>query len=326
MRRVFSLVSKLPPVALGYLFVFWSWLWRQTSEAAPVSVPVLYGSGTSPDVIPRIIWLYWEQADVPLLVRTCVIRVRALNPSCVVHFLNPDTLRTFVADLPDFSGSTVQKKTDWVRLYLLQTRGGIWVDASTLLTESLDWVFEAQRATGAEYVGFYIESFTVDRNYPVIENWFMAAVPGSSFVKKWFEIFDTQVVRLGTEKYLDGLRERGVYEKVTQNILPSIVSYLSMHLAGQDAMQSMGVPRLALFRAEDTAFFYQTVSKQLVENWGGGKLRRYLLFRAAPAQRPKLIKLRAVDRKYVNLFLRTGAFRSSSYFGEALLQSRNSVL
>jgi mannosyltransferase OCH1-like enzyme len=35
---------------------------------------------------------------------------------------------------------TLAKRSDWVRLELLNRYGGIWLDASTILTESLAWV------------------------------------------------------------------------------------------------------------------------------------------------------------------------------------------
>ena len=62
------------------------------------------------------------------------------------------------ADMRDFlqrnEGSYVAEKlrADWIRLELLRRHGGIWLDASTLLTAPLDWVLQQQQRVVDELV------------------------------------------------------------------------------------------------------------------------------------------------------------------------------
>ena len=91
-----------------------------------------------------------------------------------------------------------------------QIFGGIWLDASTILTAPLDWVLQAQQAQGSEYLGFYLQRFTTSTQYPVVENWFMAAAPGSAFVTAWQREFDAEVVPRGNTGYLQHLQALGL--------------------------------------------------------------------------------------------------------------------
>lgn len=188
------------------------------------------------------------------------------------------------------------------------------MDASNLLTESLDWVFQAQQNHGAEYVGFYIDAFTRNTDFPVIENWFMAAVPGSSFIERWFNIFDRSIIRGGVERYLESLRERGVYERFVQGIAGP--GYLTMHVAAQDVLQSASLmPNMVLLRAEDSAFFYQCLGR-----WRRPAMCKFLLLQTAPVKAPALVKIRGGDRKRLELYLRAGVFNRESLLGKALAE------
>lgn len=274
----------------------------RTCGPVPDAHPTIYGVQEQRAAIPRTIWLYWDQAEVPPLVELCVARVRMLNPGCVVHFLTTGTLGGFIPALPDFSRVSVHKKADWIRLYLLDAYGGIWVDATILPTEPLDWVFELQEQARADYVGFYIQKFTRNPGYPVLENWFMASPPKGELVSRWFALFDQEVICKSVEAYLARLHDLGMYDQVLQAI--DDPTYLTMHVAGQEVLQTLApMPRIVLFRAEETAFLYQVRA-----GWKRERLAALLLHRAASAHVPMLVKLRGGDRKHFDFFLKRGLF------------------
>ena len=104
--------------------------------------------------------------------------------------MTPESLGQYVAcgDLPAaFAELHPTKQSDWLRLYLVAHHGGYWFDATTLLTAPLDWMGAGAGAT--ELTGFYLEGFTRDRRYPVIESWSFCAPAGSRFVSEWQRSF-----------------------------------------------------------------------------------------------------------------------------------------
>ncbi|CAK9024845.1 unnamed protein product [Durusdinium trenchii] len=95
--------------------------------------------------VPKIIWSYWSnRPDSPevqsLFVEACKASWRALNPDYEIRLLDESSLHEFLTpqDLPrTFEFLTVQHKSDAIRLALLLRYGGVWVDATTLMTHSL---------------------------------------------------------------------------------------------------------------------------------------------------------------------------------------------
>lgn len=88
----------------------------------------------------RIIWQYWAQGyeDVPDVVRSCLESVDKYAADYTVVRLTDENMSDYL-DLPDF----VQQRratysrahfSDLLRLILLKTYGGIWMDATIFLT------------------------------------------------------------------------------------------------------------------------------------------------------------------------------------------------
>ena len=88
----------------------------------------------------KIIWQYWAQGydNVPEVVSRCLASVDRYTEGYTIIRLTDDTLSTYL-DLPDFLVAKRQLMTtahfsDLLRLMLLKTYGGIWMDATILLT------------------------------------------------------------------------------------------------------------------------------------------------------------------------------------------------
>jgi hypothetical protein len=91
------------------------------------------------------VWTYWEgTATLPDLVRECVASWhRHLDPAQYdVRFLQRHDLPQYHLVLPPTFDSLQHAavRADIVRANLLAIYGGVWMDASTYLTESLDWL------------------------------------------------------------------------------------------------------------------------------------------------------------------------------------------
>ncbi|HFK5546687.1 TPA: capsular polysaccharide synthesis protein [Elizabethkingia anophelis] len=102
----------------------------------------------------KIIWQYWGQgydADkIPEVVKICFESVDKYKGDYTVVRLSDDNLNDYI-DLPEFvlnkKESAVFNKTffsDLLRLALLKTYGGVWLDATVLLTGNLPQYFTEQ--------------------------------------------------------------------------------------------------------------------------------------------------------------------------------------
>lgn len=278
--------------------------------AAPGGQPTAWGRGPrSAQPIPPVIWMYWDAPGLPFFIDLCVQRIRRLNPHLALRLLRPGDLHQYLDLHPALQRATVHQRADWIRLELLRRHGGIWLDASTLLTAPLDWVFDAQAACGSEFVGFHIQQSQADARYPVVENWFMAAPPGSRFIEDWQHAFTHHVIEHGAGAYLAALRASGRWPQLAQRI--PMPQYLTMHLCAQDIIQPGFAYRLALAGAEDSAFLLHERS-----GWRRHELHLALLARPAPAHPPALVKLRSMDRKYLEAYVRHRLYRPDSLIGQ----------
>ena len=245
--------------------------------------------------IPKLIWSYWNSESLPPLIQACADNWRAQASDHELRFLTPATVRQWLpagADLSLLERLPPFRQADWLRLQLLQAHGGMWIDASTLLTRSLDWVHEQQAASGAEFVGFYIDRLSHRAELPMVENWFMAAVPGSRFVRELNAEFE-RALQMGEAAYLQALRDAGRFERVVQAIEPSLQEYLIMHVAASSLLDADASRyRLQLQRAEDSAFALQQAL-----GWRKRHLYAKLALCPCPARVPALVKLRGNDRR-----------------------------
>lgn len=137
---------------------------------------------------PKVIWLYWHSIDeVPTIVNLCVERIRSYCPEFEVNFLNESTVKDFIT-VPDISEELpVAIKADYIRLKLLDTYGGIWMDSSILLNDNIEWIFE--RINNHDAFVFFSDECTEDINFPITENWFIVAPLGSLFIRAWLREF-----------------------------------------------------------------------------------------------------------------------------------------
>lgn len=313
------LLSGLLALALAILLPALAWeAWRLWGAQAPVQVrsQCVGGAGPVQASIPRVIWSYWNSDTLPPLIQACADNWRAQAPDHELRFLTPSTVRPWLpagTDLSLLDRLPAFRQADWLRLQLLKAHGGLWIDASTVLTGPLDWVHEEQSRTGAEFVGFYIARLSRRTDQPMLENWFLAAVPGSRFVADLCAEF-VRALGQGEAGYLQALRDAGRFDRVIQAIDPSLHAYLIMHVAASSLLDTDARPyRLQLLRAEDSAFALQQAL---------GWKKRHLYVRLAllpmPKRVPALVKLRGNDRRTLESQLRKRPLRPGSLLAHYL--------
>lgn len=245
--------------------------------------------------LPKTIWTYWDSENLPLSIRYCMSTWQLHNKDHTIVLLTNSNVKFF---LPDFELSSFRhadssaRVSDCIRLNILAQYGGIWMDASIICNKPLAWVETEMK--GKEFLGYYMNSFTKNPKYPVIESWFFACVPGSHFVVGWKDTFMRLNDYSTVQDYVDALKGWGTDP---QDIPESLQNYLAIHMAAQYVLQVRKYPtaNMVVLRCEDGPFKY------LVDNeWNSEKAVRDVVEKHVNSN---IIKLRGDDRKVFEKYL-----------------------
>lgn len=206
------------------------------------------------NIIPKKIWTYWDNSDIPKTVKMCMEGWKKYNPEYEIILLTKKNFFSYVnipieiSSHPNFN--MPHHFSDLVRIYTLAEHGGIWMDGSILLKAPLDWLFPKY----AEFSGFYMEAFT--KTTPVIENCFLACNKNSPFIKLWKDEFTNIANYVTVEKYIESRKNLGVdFEKINDP--------MATQVAVQKVLQIDKYPldSLILRKAEDGPFKYLVDAK-----------------------------------------------------------------
>lgn len=242
--------------------------------------------------IPKIIWTYWD-GNVPEIVKKCMATWRKHNPDYTINLLSNSNIVNYLPEI-DILGmkmaNTPQRKSDFIRIHILEKYGGIWCDASIVMTDSMEFI---RTKTGYDLVGYHIGKMMNKPESPVVENWFIAAPPGSNFIRKWRRTF-TGINEFNTpEEYVKNIRDSGVDISKVES-----PEYLTMHVASQHVIQKQMTPaevstQLYLLKAEDGPLKYLSEN-----NWNSTKGMSELCNKKTLYTHP-IIKLRGSERNII---------------------------
>lgn len=101
---------------------------------------------------------FWTGCLTPTILSFVATWCRT-NPDYEITILTLENYKHYVKGLDLDKLPNVEfapRASDIVRIHALAQHGGIWLDASLLLTKSLDWILEMQQQGGHEFIGYYI--------------------------------------------------------------------------------------------------------------------------------------------------------------------------
>jgi hypothetical protein len=240
--------------------------------------------------IPKIIWTFWDDPNPPPLISKCLENWKRMCPDYEIKLLNK-------SDVPDeYKSLTAERQSDWLRIERLKTHGGVWLDASIILTESLDWV----QGSG-EAVMFYQEAMARDENARMYESWFIATIPNGKFITSLFKEFDFVCKTFGNDgdAYIAHLRKYHGNEKiedVLQNMFRGLIGYLTIYVCIQKIIKIDGMDSNLIkgISGESGPIIYQTKHK-----WNHEKVVQDLIGPWPVEGVNKLVKLVREDRKHL---------------------------
>lgn len=260
--------------------------------------------------IPKIIWIYWE-GKKSKLVEDCIQQIKELHTDYAVHILDQNNLKDFCKiDFKKYANILPQHKADIIRLDLLYHYGGFWIDASTVLNHSLDWIIELMKENKTETFTYYRAKNTTEKDYPVIENWLMATVKNNEFYKLWLDEF-TGAIQMTSKVYLDKIRTQySRPDEIFQQI--GNINYLLAYVACQKVIRTH-MPSICLINCDENGFMYQVKNR-----WVKEKILTDMAIDTAPSELPYVIKLARKERKFMEKYYEVG-----EYFPDSLLDFRH---
>ena len=142
-------------------------------------------------VTENTIWTYWEQGSKNLspFYKKCVQTWLDKNPNHNVFILDKENIFYFLNknDLPPKWDKikSIQLKSDFVRLALLEKYGGIWMDISTICIRPINSVFNQSKSIE----GFALRRYDSQGDLSVFESWFITCKKNSKVISKWKDEF-----------------------------------------------------------------------------------------------------------------------------------------
>ncbi|OTG67353.1 glycosyltransferase family 32 protein [Acinetobacter silvestris] len=257
-----------------------------------------------PIEIPKKIWIYWE-GDFPVFVEKCIENIKRINSNYEVNILNPQNVNQYSdINFAALKSATPQQKADLLRFNLIYLHGGIWLDASIIVYENLDWIQTLLSEKKTDSFAFYRKKNTTNTQYPVLENWLLASVANNPFFKAWFEEL-YRAIEQGPKKYINTIKQTDVnHADIFQQI--GRLEYLVAYVACQKVMRTSFLS-ITLINCDENAFFYQVNN-----SWVKEKTLINMAVNYPPDVYPKLIKLAGKERNHLKIYYEKGMYFKGS--------------
>lgn len=132
---------------------------------------------------PRNIYCYWHSSKLPFFVEKCYQNIKAKNKNYQVFLFNENMLE-HISEFPEFFKNKSQPiKTDWLRLFLLQKYGGVWIDISCI------FIHNTINNIINHNIHDKLFGYKVSQDINIIETWFLASSKNNIIVSKWLDEF-----------------------------------------------------------------------------------------------------------------------------------------
>lgn len=165
--------------------------------------------------IPKVIWMYWDDASIPPYISLMIDKIRNDNKDHDLVVLNKNNLVSYIEDLKFSSDKyiPIANKSDIIRLELLKRYGGIWIDSSVILTKPISWVHDINKDKKVDLIGYYRDVSTKDRMYPIVESWFLCSQKNNLFINEWLDVL-SPLKEMGAKEYFNMIKSRPDYEVI----------------------------------------------------------------------------------------------------------------
>jgi hypothetical protein len=226
---------------------------------------------TQKNTYPKILWIYWDKEELPHNIKLIKDYNNDKLKDWDLRYLNINTLKEYIPESAyhaKYYDLVSANKSDWIRLYLLYTYGGCWLDAGIIVNNStaLNDIYNTSVSTNS--------SLTVFKNVPpdatfkhvsgtnlplLIDSWFILAPQGSPIVKAWLHEFTT-AISSGFLNYKRKIMKEGTNLSKIGGTDPDD-TYLMVHMCIQHVLQKklQTIPPIMILDASVSMFKIQNM-------------------------------------------------------------------
>jgi len=222
-------------------------------------------------VYPKIIWLYWDSEPLPHTINLIKQYNKDKMKDWDVKYLNIHTIKNYIPDSAyntKYNDLVPANKSDWIRLYILYTYGGLWMDAGIIVNNSdaLNYIYDKSLANNVQMAvfktvnedGVFKHSSGVEVPL-VIDSWFILSPKGSPIIKAWLDDF-TDAIQIGFLNYKRQIVKNGTdISKIHCGNEED--TYLMVHMCIQNVIQKKlnKVPKMLILDSNDSMFRIQNM-------------------------------------------------------------------
>ena len=142
-------------------------------------------------MIPKIIWLWWEQGwnNAPFICSYTVKSFTLLNPEFKINLVSRDNINDFIDTEYNwlFNCKGAAFRADIIRLLLLQKYGGVYADAATFCCINI--LTFINEINFDKFWGFDIKSFNKQNDKRTLGSWFYISLPNTYIINTFTNAF-----------------------------------------------------------------------------------------------------------------------------------------
>jgi hypothetical protein len=145
-------------------------------------------------ILPKEIYCYWDNIENNDLVKSHINTWRRnISKDWKINIISKDNINEYVDDdfIQKYGDLSPVRFSDFLRVYLLNKKGGVWIDATTIVVngEFLN-VYHNEMIKNKYDVTLYEFKPHSLQNQPYLENWFFMAPKNSKFIGDLYNEFD----------------------------------------------------------------------------------------------------------------------------------------
>jgi hypothetical protein len=213
--------------------------------------------------LPKIIFCYWHNYEEDDFIKLFVENwKKKISPDWNIIVIHKNNIKQYTKnDMDKYKGLDNTKYSDFLRLYLLKEYGGVWMDISTIIIDGkfLDNYYDEMVENKYDGLLYEFREKTVNKNYPLLENWFIIAPKNSKLINEWFYIFN-QSFEMGFIEFKKNILIESGISMWNTMLLPHDI-YLMMHSCLNYLMNKGQKYNICIKNACDSMFKLQNDTK-----------------------------------------------------------------
>lgn len=248
-------------------------------------------------ILPKHIYVYWNNIEGNIIIQSHINNIKRKLPiGWTLSIINDNNLNEYVSSkfINKYKNLNSTRFSDFLRLELLKNNGGVWLDASTIITDGtfLDKYWNEMMIYKFDATLYEFKIKTNNVKTPYLENWFIMAPKNSKLITDLYNHFN-KAFQLGFLNYKktvlipSGVNLNGTinYGKNTYLLQHAIINYL--YYIGKKYNVNIKNASESMFKIQDKY------------NWDHNKIINFII-NNKNWKDYYAIKLTGVTRKYIN--------------------------